>query len=233
MGKSVTITGTVGLGSIIFGVGAPKMIEGLPDWVNTALFAVGAILIAAAFIAHLITDRDGDGGKAQASHGSGSPNIGTVGGDAIIAPTIVGFSAVNSSYTTLKDNIIQVGQLHGREGHQSRPVPPAIISAFSGPYGKTILVNVRLLSQDSEARDFADQVVDTLRSAGINAKDEGVFLGHARVNGIEVSGDPSPGTENTVKTLIKVFQISQLRVTLGHPVAAGTPLIRIVIGDNR
>lgn len=233
MGKRVTITGTVGLGSIIFGVGAPKMIEGLPDWVNTALFAVGAILIAAAFIAHLITDNDGDGGKGQTSHGSGSPNIGTVAGDANIGPTIIGFSAVGSSHTTMSGTRFQFGEFHDHKGPANRKAPPALVAAFAGQRDQEVFVQVRQISQTAEAEDFTRQIIETLRSGGINAINAGFFMGYTRFDGVQVSGDPSPETDAILEKLIKIFRMSDLTIAVAIPVPTEEPFIRIDIGDNR
>lgn len=233
MGKSVTVAGIVGFGSLIASAGAPAVIEGLPNWVNIALFAVGAILIAGAFIAHLIANNDGDGGKAQTSHGNGSPNIGTVSGDANIGPTIIGFSAVNSSHTTMSGTRFQFGEFHDHGRPSNRRAPPAVVAAFAGLYGNNIFVQVRQISQTAEAGDFTGQIIDVLRSGGINAVNAGVFMGYTRFDGVEVSGDPSPETKAILEKLIKIFQMSQLTVALANPVPSETPFIRIDIGDNR
>lgn len=77
MGRRVTtVAGIAGFGSLLAGVGGPKVIEGLPSWVNVALFASGAILLVAAFVSHLLSrKRDGDGGTNQTTHGPYSPNF--------------------------------------------------------------------------------------------------------------------------------------------------------------
>jgi len=78
VGKKVTtISGIVGLGTLLAGVGAPKVIESLPPWVNVALLAIGAALILGAFLSHLMTLRkeDADTGtsirqKLEGDHGT-------------------------------------------------------------------------------------------------------------------------------------------------------------------
>jgi hypothetical protein len=77
MGKRVTTAaGIAGFGSLLAGVGAPRVIEGLPVWVNITLFASGAVLIVAAFVSHLLSRKEGgDGGTSQTTHGPHSPNL--------------------------------------------------------------------------------------------------------------------------------------------------------------
>jgi hypothetical protein len=77
MGRRVTtIAGIAGFGSLLAGVGGPKVIEGLPPWVNIALFGAGAVLILAAFVSHLLSRKEDErSGVNQTSHGSYSPNI--------------------------------------------------------------------------------------------------------------------------------------------------------------
>lgn len=68
MGKKVTtISGLSGFGFLLAGVGAPKVIEGLPSWVNIALFAGGGALVLAAFVAHLLGSRKDEGTAITAS----------------------------------------------------------------------------------------------------------------------------------------------------------------------
>lgn len=77
MGKPITIAGVVGFGSLIAGVGAPEVIEGMPYWANAALFIFGTVLIVGAFIAHLLSGEGSDNARsvAQTSQGPSSPNV--------------------------------------------------------------------------------------------------------------------------------------------------------------
>jgi hypothetical protein len=87
--KSIIITATAGAGSLLAGLGAPKVIDHLPPWVSPVLLGLGVLLLlGAAGLRWLRFGAGGDdhGGITQATRGHQSPAIGTVHGDVIIGP---------------------------------------------------------------------------------------------------------------------------------------------------
>jgi hypothetical protein len=90
VGKKVTtVSGVAGVGSLLAGIGAPRMIEGLPPWVGIACFVAGAALILGAFLSYLLSakrDEEPASETALTTHGPHSPAIGTVHGNVHIGP---------------------------------------------------------------------------------------------------------------------------------------------------